>query len=442
MPAKGVTVQETDVAIVGAGPYGLSIAAHLHGRGVAMRIFGRPMSTWRDHMPSGTFLKSLGCASSLYNPGESFPMADFCEERGIPYTDDTTPVSVETFIAYGMEFQRRFVPNLEETDVTLIERVKDGFVLYTSAGEVVRARRVVLAVGITHFGYKPPVLAGLPEELVSHSYEHAEVARFAGKRVAVVGAGASAADLAGLLQEAGAAVHFIVRRESIHFQPPPSAKARSFAERLLRPRSGLGYGWKGFLCSRYPHVFYALPEKLRLFAVHRVNGPAPAWFAREKVVGRVAMHLGAKMEEATAEGQEVRLKFIEANGSQTDLRVDHVVAATGYKVEVERLRFLEPTLLRGIRSVEGRPVLSPHFESSVPGLYLVGLASSSSFGPLCRFAYGARFTSNHLAKHLARTAMEEPAQSRRMRPTPDSGGRFRAAAWLLKRVQKVPHRSH
>ena len=56
------------LAIVGAGPYGLSIAAHLRERGVNFRIFGTPMRTWREQMPRGMLLKSDGFASNLSDP--------------------------------------------------------------------------------------------------------------------------------------------------------------------------------------------------------------------------------------------------------------------------------------------------------------------------------------------------------------------------------------
>ena len=149
----------TDVVIVGAGPYGLSIAAHLRRQGVPFRIFGRSMQTWRDQMPAGMCLKSEGFASNLSDPEGSFTLSSYSRERGLPYEDIGRPVSLETFIQYGLEFQRRLVPTVEETDVTLLARDRGGFTLCTGAGESLRAKRVLLAVGITHFAYIPPVLS-------------------------------------------------------------------------------------------------------------------------------------------------------------------------------------------------------------------------------------------------------------------------------------------
>ncbi|MGH9595157.1 MAG: NAD(P)-binding domain-containing protein [Edaphobacter sp.] len=390
-----------DVAILGAGPYGLSIAAHLRAHNLSFRIFGTPMSSWRNHMVSGTLLKSFGFASSLYDPDSAFTLEHFCRERSLTYSDVVDPVSIENFIAYGLEFQKRFVPQLEQTDITSLRRSAEGFTLTTETGENLTARRVVIAVGITYFGSLPPIFSNLPNDLVTHSSQHTDVSRFAGHSVAVIGAGASAADLAGLLQQAGADTHMIARRDSIPFHDPPEPEPRPLSQRLLMPRSGLGQGWPARLCTDLPLLFHALPEKFRIRAVHRVNGPAPGWFAKDKVVGHVTMHLGTTLQQASTNGSGVRLLLSQRNHATKELHVDHVIAATGYKVDLERLVFLDPGLRSQMKAVDGAPVLDTNFQSSVPSLYLIGLAAANSFGPLCRFAYGAKFTSNRLSRHLA-----------------------------------------
>jgi thioredoxin reductase len=398
-----MTREIVDVAIIGAGPYGLSIAAHLRARRVPFRIFGTPMSSWRNHMAAGTLLKSFGFASSLYDPGSTFTLAHFCQEQGLNYSDVIDPVSIETFIAYGMEFQRRFVPDLEQTDIISLRRSPEGFILTTQTGELVSARRVIIAVGITYFDNIPPIFDGLPEELVTHSSQHTEVGKFAGRTVAVIGAGASAADLSGLLQEAGAQVHMIARSDEIHFHEPPAPEPRPLHQRILFPRSGLGQNWPALLCTDFPLLFHALPAKFRFRAVHNVNGPAPGWFAKDKVVGHVTMHLSTDLKEVSKNERGVHLLLSQRDGTVKELHVDHVIAATGYKVELQRINFLDPALRAQMKAIEDTPVLNTNFESSVPGLYLVGLAAANSFGPLCRFACGAKFTSDRITQHLAST---------------------------------------
>src|SRR5271156_2593139 len=325
-----------DVAIIGAGPYGLSLAAHLGVGKLSYRIFGTPMSSWRNHMLTRTWLKSDGFASSLYDPDSAFTLARYCQEHSLPYADVGLPVPIETFVAYGIEFQRRFAPHLEEAVVTSVVPAADGFELTTDAGEIVRCKRVVVAAGITHFSFIPPVMGDLPREVVTHSSDHKDVSRFEGRRVAVIGAGASAIDLAGLLHEAGADTHLIARRATIAFHER-SSEPRPIAQRLLVPRSGLGLGWRSRLCTDAPLLFHSMPSSLRRRAVQRHLGPAPGWFAKSRFVGRVTSHLGTRMKHVRLHGNSVSLNFTQHDGSEPELQFDHVICATGYKVSLQRL---------------------------------------------------------------------------------------------------------
>jgi cation diffusion facilitator CzcD-associated flavoprotein CzcO len=393
----------TDIAIIGAGPYGLSIAAHLSKAKVNFRVFGTPMQSWRQQMPKGMLLKSDGFASSLYDPESAFTLRHYCAENNLPYADVGIPVPCETFVAYGLEFQKRLVPTLEETNITSVKHIPGGFQLETANGEVLQARKVIVAAGITHFGYLPPFLAGLPPQFVSHSSQHHDLSVFQGRRVAVIGAGASAVDIAALLNESGAEVHLVARRKAIAFHKP-SEEPRPLLQRVMNPRSGLGLGWRSRLCTDAPLVFRLLPQDLRFRAVKNHLGPAPGWFVRDKVVGRFPQYLGTTLKDASVEDSQVKIKFTQSDGTDTELAVDHVIGATGFRVAVSRLKFLEENLRQQIRTVDDTPVLSRSFESSVPGLYLVGVASANSFGPLTRFAYGAKFTAKHISRHLAARA--------------------------------------
>jgi thioredoxin reductase len=396
----------SQIAIIGAGPYGLSIAAHLKARGLNFRIFGRPMETWRTQMPAGMFLKSEGFASSLAAPQHSFTLAHYCKANGIPYRDVGLPVALETFWRYGLAFQRRFLPELEETVVTKVERSGAGFRLSLQDGVEVAATQVVVAAGLSHFAYLPPELAAVPEPLLTHSSRHAGFDGFAGKEVTVLGGGASAVDCAVLLRKAGASVTLVTRRPELLFHTPPGP--RSLIDRIRAPMSGLGPGWRSRLCTDLPLVFHAMPESFRLAVVRRHLGPAPCWWTKDEIVGKVPIHLGMTMRRTTSEGERVALDLTDPSGKAISLSADRVIAATGFKVDLRRLAFLDPSLLAGIRSVEQTPILSTRFESSVPGLYFVGVASANSFGPMMRFAYGTNYTAGRLARHLAR--VRRPAQ--------------------------------
>jgi thioredoxin reductase len=394
-----VTGNPIDVAIIGAGPYGLSLAAHLAAQGTPFRIFGTPMHSWRYRMPAGMHLKSDGFASDLYDPAAALTLAQFCKQRALPYQDVGLPVPLELFTAYGMEFQRRFVPLVEETEITALTPVSDAFRLTTGDGTTLTARKVVVAVGVSHFAYVPPLLAAsIPPDALTHSSAHPDVTALRGRKVAIIGAGSSAIDLAALMHEAGVDVQVVARRERILFHDPPVEPRPLFA-RIRNPRSGLGLGWRSRLCTDAPLIFHALPLQIRLRAVRRHLGPSPGWFMREKMAG-LPLHLGTALEEPLVKGNQVSLRFTHQQGKKSELLVDHVIAATGYRVDLQRLAFLDSALRAKVRSVEDTPVLNRNFESSVPGLYFVGLASANSFGPLTRFAYGARFTATRILPAL------------------------------------------
>jgi thioredoxin reductase len=399
-----------EIAVIGAGPYGLSVAAHLRHCGVPFRIFGRPMDSWLNHMPKGMMLKSDGFASNIYDPDKTFTLSRFCSEQGIEYSDAGLPVRLETFSAYGLAFRERLLPELEDRLVTGLERLSEGFVLRLEDGETVKARRVVLAIGITHFEYVPEGLAHLPSELLSHSFRHTDPGTFRGKSVVVIGGGSSAIDLAALLHEADADVQLVARQPALKFHSTPTGKPRSLWQKTRHPQSGLGPGMRSRFFSDAPGLFHYLPEHLRVELVRRTLGPSAGWFVKDKM-SRVPCLLGYALQSAKAEGGGVRLHLRAADGSERDVKADHVIAATGYKVNLMRLGFLSDEIRSKVSVAEGSPILSPSFESSVPGLYFAGLTAANSFGPVMRFAFGAGFAARRLSENVKRNLARKPASA-------------------------------
>ena len=351
-----LTISTVDIAVIGAGPYGLSLAAHLRKGTQSVRIFGSPMRSWSHHMPRGMHLKSEGFASNLYDPKAEFTLESYCAERTLPYADIALPVPIETFIAYGQEFQRRYVPHVENVQIGSLRHSSDHFQLTTAAGEELRARQVVVAAGIVNFAYLPPLLASMPGAMrISHSSQHSDLSGFKDRKVAVLGAGASALDIAALLLEGGANAELVARRETIPFHDPPN-EPRPLLQRIKAPRSGLGTGWRSRMCTDIPLVFHALPESLRLRAVAGHLGPAPCWFVRDAVANRLPMHLGVTVAGVQARDGRPCLVLQQPGREDRQIEVDHVIAATGYRAAVSRLTFIdEAAAIARAQSARGRP---------------------------------------------------------------------------------------
>ena len=396
---------ESDTAVIGAGPYGLSVAAHLHGRGADFRIFGRPLHTWRTAMPRGMYLKSDGFASNLSAPEPGSTLADYCLEHDVPYHPTDEPVSLETFVAYGLDFQQRYVPNLEQHDVISVVRDGRGFRLALDTGEELRAKQVVVAAGITHFASMPQLVDGISPELVSHSNVHRDLERFQGQQVTVVGAGASAVNLAVWLARAGAQSRLVTRSSSVHFSSPPPGGRRSLLARLHKPGSGLGPGWRSRASCDAPDLFRMMPARLRPEIVRRHLGPSSAWHLKEPFESSVEVITGRSLQRVEPTQDGIRMVLASAQGDPPiTVDSDHVICATGYRADVQRLGFLDPDLRSELRTLARTPVLSHRFESSVPGLYFLGLSAAVSFGPMMRFMFGDEFASRRITQDLVRCA--------------------------------------
>jgi lysine/ornithine N-monooxygenase len=404
-----------DVAIVGAGPYGLSVAAHVGARDVSYRIFGSPMHTWRS-MPKGMLLRSPGFGSDLSDPDGAFSLAAFWAASGRPAASRLLePIPLDTYLEYADWFMDKAGSPVEDVLVRNISRSDQGFALELDTGEVVRASRVVLAVGLTHYAYVPPELAQLPLTVCSHSTAINDPALFAGRDVVIVGAGQSALEDAALLHEAGAHVHVVARCNELEWTDDPLPLDRSLVERLRNPDGKLCAGWWCWAFEHLPLGFRRLPEPRRLRYIATTFGPRGAYWLRDRLAD-VPITLGRSIARAEVTDGAVRLELAPAAGSNgktspTTLTASHVVAATGYRVDLGRLGFLGDDLRRSIRLSGPAPALSSHFESSVRGLYFVGASSATSFGPVTRFVAGAGFTAKQVARHVAAKRTPVPSST-------------------------------
>ena len=383
-------VARCDVAVIGAGPYGLAAAAHLRAAGVATRAFGQTMAFWRRNMPKGMKLRH---ATGISHPDDSLSLDGYAR---VEPAAAIRPLPIETFIAYAEWFQQQAVPNLDRRKVTRVTPAADGFALQVEGGEVIEAGRVVVALGLKDQDFRPTPFIGLPERLVSHSCEHDDFSQFRGQRVAVIGRGQSACESAVLLHEAGADVDLIARGP-IHWigsetpgHGPAGLKWRLYD--LLNPHFTIGpfpLSWMVVM----PALLHALPPILRERICTRCLRPAATAWLRPRW-GEVRLAAGRSVRDVQPAGAGVSLRL--DNG--TTLDVEHVLLATGYRVDIAKYRMLAPELLHRVDCVEGSPVLSAGFESSVPGLHFVGSSAVTSFGPLMRFVAGTGYAASALAR--------------------------------------------
>ncbi|MFI0740154.1 FAD-dependent oxidoreductase [Streptomyces sp. NPDC021100] len=395
------------VAVIGAGPYGLSTAAHLKARGVPTRVFGSPMVSWREQMPAGMLLKSTPAASDIDAPQPGHTLLDYCLDAGERrYESDWDVIPVETFAAYGQWFQRRLVPGLEQVRVKSVERRQGGpgFELKLDSGEQFAARAVVVATGLSGLARVPAELAaavpGGPAGDVpfSHSSHHRDLSGFAGRHVAVIGAGQSALETAVLLAEAGAASVRVVarRRGAVRFGAAPDGQSS------LKPDTPFGRAWSLYAFSYHADGFRRLPPRTRAYLVRRVLGPLGAWWLRERFVGRVQVTEGKRVVRARlAEGRPVLTLAESADGPESELTADHVIAATGYRVDLGALDFLGDSVRTRLAASAGGPRLGAGYHSSVPGLFFTGLPAAASYGPVMRFVCGTAYASPRLARAVA-----------------------------------------
>lgn len=397
------------VAIIGAGPYGLSLAAHLRNTGVTFRIFGSPMQSWKTQMPETMTLKADARAMNLSTGGEPYTFAQFCRETGRTYHDTHVPMPLADFVAYGDEFARRFVPTLEPINVGSLTRGAGLFHLGLATGETVHARNVVIATGVSLFDHLPTVLRGLPPDMVTHTAAHRSFAAFAGKQVAVLGRGASALNAAALLHEEGAHVTLVSRSANIVVWKRGPQHKRRLRHRILHPASLLGPSMRSFVSANFPRAMHTLPHWLRHGLTYKHLGPSASSSLDGRMEGfpilrgwRVASaSLAAPAAPRGAEDRRLHLVLENDAGQRQELFPEHLIAGTGYVVDLARLTFLSPELRAAIATFDNQaPRLKRTFQSSVPGLYFIGPASAESFGPLLKFAAGCTFAAAAVTRSL------------------------------------------
>jgi cation diffusion facilitator CzcD-associated flavoprotein CzcO len=384
-------MKQGTVAIIGAGPYGLSVAAHLKAQGVPVLVFGKPMEFWQK-MPPAMYLKSSWSALSISDPAGKYSLSRFGRLAGIPRQE---PVPLQTFLKYGRWFQQRVVPDVDQTYVRLLAGDGNGFHLDLADGRGIETSRVIVAAGISSFAYKPDFASHLPPTLVSHSQAYSDFSFFRGKRVVVVGSGQSALECAALLYEAAASVELIARgpviwidRRLYRYTGP--------AKRLFYPPSDVGPPGINWLVS-FPLLFRRFSDEARRSLEVRAVRPAGATWLRSRVEGKVNITERTSILNATERGAGIHLELSDG----TTREADHLILGTGYQADLQKLNFIDQSILLRVKESNGSPLLNEWFESSVPNLHFVGAPAGYAFGPLCRFVVGSKVSAKQIARRAA-----------------------------------------
>jgi FAD-dependent urate hydroxylase len=385
---------DSNVTVIGAGPYGLSATAYLRAAGIETRVFGEPMAFWENQMPAGMCLRSNWGASHIADPKRALTLDEYVRQKG---NHVSKPIPLNRFVDYGRWFQSQAVPDLDKRPVRSIETDACGFKVTMADGEDFTSRRVVVAGGISPFASKPAKFADIPSALVSHTSEHKDLGRFKGQRMVVIGAGQSALESAALFKELGIPVEVIARTKSLNWV---GLHARlhhlGLISKMMYSNRDVGPAGISRLVAA-PHLFRRFPRVFQDRTAYRAIRPAGAGWLQSRIAG-IPIRLGRKVVSATVAGSQLRLKF--DDGSER--LVDHALLATGFRVDVSRYPFLSPSLSKQLRTVNGYPVLKRGLESSVPGLHFVGKPAAWSFGPLLGFVSGAEFASNELVRSMIR----------------------------------------
>jgi cation diffusion facilitator CzcD-associated flavoprotein CzcO len=365
----------TDLLIIGAGPFGLALAAQAQHDHIQHVIVGRSMEFWRANMPKGMFLRSA-CDWHL-DPQNVHTIEAFLQSQGkIP--KDVEPLSLDFYLTYTDWFQKQ--KNIQSLPV-YVERLdssNDHFAATTVDGDVITAKNVVLAPGFRHFTHIPEDLkAKLPAGNFQHTCEYVDFSDAVNKRYLIVGGRQSAFEWAALLLEAGAAeIHLSHRHASPAYAVADWSWVKPLVDNMVED----------------PNWFRRLSQKekddisYRMWSEGRLK--IEPWLESRLRTERVKVWPQTEIMSCIAnESGELEVRL--TNGET--ITVDQIVLATGYKVDIARLPILAAgNLLEQIETRNGFPLLDDHFQSSVPGLFITSMPATQDFGPFFGFTNSVR----------------------------------------------------
>ena len=380
----GSPTVDTTLLVIGAGPFGLAMAVQAHELGIDHVVVGQPMSFWREHMPTGMVLRS-GCDWHL-DPTERDTFERFLDTRG-QTPSDVEPLPLDLYLEYAEWFEAMKGIRARSSRVTRLEQRDGRFGARLDDGTELTAEQALLAVGFAPFAHIPDDLRVLvPAERSSHTRDCVAPDRFAGQRVLIVGGRQSAFESAALLTEAGAAAVHVCHR---HETPAFVASDWSWVEPLLA-RIGNEPGW-----------YRALPDVER--AALNTRFWSEGRLKLEPWLGPRVHHESITIRpETVVLGSELTSTSVRVRLDTGDnVEVDHVLFATGYKVDLKRVSFLSAgNLLQRIQRRDGYPVLDDFLQTTVPGLFVTSLPAAREFGLFFAFTAAVRASARIVGRAL------------------------------------------
>jgi cation diffusion facilitator CzcD-associated flavoprotein CzcO len=366
---------ETDLLIIGAGPFGLAIAAQAAHDGIEHTVVGKSMEFWRENMPKGMFLRS---ASDWHlDPLNVHTIHTFLESQG-KTPRDVEPLSLEFYLTYAEWFRQQKHIQPLPIYIQRLDRFNGHFAATTKNGDGIKAQRVVLAPGFKHFAHIPEdVKAKLPRGRFQHTAEFVDFSGARNKRYLIIGGRQSAFEWAALLLEAdAAAVHLSHRHASPAFAVADWSWVNPLVENMVE----------------HPNWFRELSQEEKDQVSHRqwAEGrlKVEPWLGPRLKDERISVWPHTELENCS-ENDNGELEITLTNGAT--FIVDHIVLATGYKVEISKVPLLAAgNILKQLETRNGFPVLDDHFETSVPGLFITSMPATQDFGPFFGFTISVR----------------------------------------------------